>query len=148
MAEVVTTLKGDGAAPWIVIHAATPAESEQLITEALGGLLQTAAEGGQLLTGAVQTVKGFSGGQQDQPPQGQANWQNGPQNGNQGQQGGNWGGGQQQQNGFIGSPNPEGKRCQMCGSVLVGKQPKVKRMWSCPNQRAQGDGHTVEWING
>lgn len=147
MAEVVTTVKGDGAAPWIVVHAETPAECERILTEALGGLLQTASEASQLLTASVVASKGVGqqaapqGGNDWGPPQqpAQAQWQN------QVPTGGGWQ--NQQGGGFVGSPNPEGKRCTLCQSVLVGKQPKVKKMWSCPNQRAQGDGHTVEWIN-
>ena len=158
MAEIVTTIKGDGAAPWIVVHAETPSESERLITEALGGLLQTAAEAGELLTTTVQASKqlGANAGA-PQTPQAPVQWQNGPQGGQQGYQdhqaprGGdnnNWQPQQQQnQGGFIGSAHPEGKRCGLCGSVLIGQQPKVKRMWKCPNQKRQDDGHTVEWIN-
>lgn len=155
MAEVVTTIKGDGAAPWIVIHAENAAESERLLTEALGGLLQTASEAGQLLTATVQTSKGL-GNAAAPAQQAPAAWQNGAapaQDWQQGQQPAQpaWQGQQgapQAPPGFIGSANPEGKRCQLCGSVLVGKQPKVKRMWSCPNQSRPNDGHTVEWING
>lgn len=159
MAEVVTTIKGDGAAPWIVIHAETAAESERLITEALGGLVQTASEAGQLLTATVQASKTV-GRQETQVPQEkpafdwnkvgnpapppQQDWQQSQQS--QAPTGGGWNAGQG--NGFVGSAHPEGKRCTLCGSVLVGKQPKIKRMWSCPNQRAKDDGHAVEWING
>lgn len=148
MAEIVTTIKGDGAAPWIVVHAESASESERLITEALGGLLQTAAEGSELLTTTVQASKTLGNNAGGPPPQNQpAQWQNGPQGQSQGQQQ-NWQPQGQVMSGFVGSLNPEGKRCQLCGSVLVGKQPKVKRMWSCPNQQRPNDGHTVEWING
>lgn len=144
LAEIVTTIKGDGAAPWIVVHAESASESERLITEALGGLLQTAAEGGELLTKTVQASKSLGSNAGGPPPQNQpAQWQNGPQ----GQPQQNWQPPAQQHDGFIGSQNPEGKRCTLCGSTLVGKQPKVKRMWSCPNQQRPNDGHTVEWIN-
>lgn len=149
MGEVVATIKGDGAAPWIVVHGETAAECEQALTEALGGLIQTATEAGQLLAATVNLSKGAGaaqGGQGGQPPNNQ--FQQQPQQ-NQWQQNGT-GGNQYNQpaDNFVGSPNPEGKTCQLCGSLLIGKRPKVKRMWSCPNQRAQGDGHTVEWING
>lgn len=138
--EVVTTIKGDGAAPWIVVHADTPQENEKMLTEVLEGLLQTAGEANALFTGAVTVARGTGPGHQDQPAQ--------QQNRQQVQQ--NQGGGQYnqpQQNSFNGTPHPEGKVCGMCGAGLVGKQPKIKKMWTCPNQRNQGDGHAVEWIN-
>lgn len=146
MAEIVTTVKGDGAAPWIVVHAESAAESERLITEALGGLLQTAAEAGELLTSTVQASKqlGSNAGGSQAPSQ-PAQWQNQGNGGHQDQQ--NWQPPQNQNQSFIGSVNPEGKRCQLCGSALIGQQPKVKRMWKCPNQKRPEDGHTVEWIN-
>lgn len=156
MGEVVATIKGDGAAAWIVVHAETAGEAERLLSEATGGLLQTAAEVGQLLTATIQGTKTL--GQQATPPavassNGNGNdWMNDPapiqdwRNGQQPAQA-SWQG-NQQVTGFVGSTHPEGKRCTLCGSVLVGKQPKVKRMWSCPNQKARDDGHTVEWING
>jgi hypothetical protein len=36
----------------------------------------------------------------------------------------------------------------MCGAGIVGKQPREKKMWTCPNQKSKGDGHYMEWING
>lgn len=161
MAEVVTTIKGDGAAPWIVVHAEDAAESERLLSEALGGLLQTAAEVGQLFTATIQASKTVGAGPSQDAPKidwnkvgnsAPAEWQNSApkmQDWQQGQQPAQpaWQG-NQQVTGFVGSTHPEGKRCGLCGSVLVGKQPKIKRMWSCPNQKARDDGHTVEWING
>lgn len=165
MGEVVATIKGDGAAAWIVVHAETAGEAERLLSEATGGLLQTAAEVGQLLTATIQGTKTL--GKDAAPPaasssidwnkvgQGNGNdWMNDPapmpewRNGQQPAQPSWQPQGNQQVTGFVGSTHPEGKRCGLCGSVLVGKQPKVKRMWSCPNQKARDDGHTVEWING
>lgn len=145
MAEIVTTIKAGGDAPWIVVHADTIAESEAILADAAGGLMQTATEASQVFTAAFRAGNAASnpppsGGQQQQNFQQQ---QQQPQQ-NQWQQNNNNVGGDP----FIGSPNPEGKSCQLCGSLLIGKKPKVKRMWSCPNQRTQGDGHTVEWING
>jgi len=146
--EVTTTLKGDGAAPWIVVHTDTPQENEKMLTEVLEGLLQTAGEANALFTGAVTTARGFQNGQDavqnTQPAQQQR------QQVQQNQGGGGWnGGGQagQQQSSFNGTPHPEGKTCGFCGAGLVGKQPKIKKMWTCPNQKTQGDGHAVEWIN-
>lgn len=145
--EVVTTLKGDGSAPWIVIHTETAAENEQAITEVLGGLLQTATEASQLLAGATRVANGLGEGAtaQQAPPQQNA-WQgqqrqNVQQNQNQAPAYG------QNAGGFAGTPHPEGKTCPMCGAGIVGKQPREKRMWTCPNQRSKGDGHYVEWIN-
>lgn len=146
--EVVTTIKGDGAAPWIVVHADTPQENEKVLTEVLEGLLQTASEAASLFTGAMNVARG-TGPVQDQPAQNQQQYQgNQRQQVQQNQQSGGYNGGQQQP-GFNGTPHPEGKRCELagCGAGLVGKQPKIKKMWTCPNQRTQGDGHTVEWIN-
>lgn len=57
---------------------------------------------------------------------------------------------------FNGAPHPEGLRCDkkdqynnlVCGAPVVGKQTKTgKRLWSCPNQMAKGDGHYVQWLN-
>lgn len=144
MAEIVTTIKGGGEAPWIVVHSDSVEESEALLSQIAGGLSQTAVEAGQVFSAAFRAGNGAAsnvppnGGQQ-QPQQNQWQQNNGA-GGNQWNQGGG--------DPFIGSPNPEGKSCQLCGSLLIGKKPKVKRMWSCPNQRTQGDGHTVEWING
>lgn len=137
--EVTTTIKGDGAAPWIVVHTETPQENEKVLTEVLEGLLQTAGEASALFTGAVTVARGTgpAQGQQDSQPQRQQVQQN--------QGGGQYN--QSPQNSFNGTPHPEGKTCGFCGAGLVGKQPKIKRMWTCPNQRTQGDGHTVEWIN-
>lgn len=147
--EVVTTLKGDGSAPWIVVHTETAAENEKALTEVIGGLLQTATEASQLLAGATRVANGL--GQhavQDQPPQQQNAWQGNQRQNvqqNQGQsQPPSYG---QNAGGFAGTPHPEGKTCRMCGALMVGKQPREKRMWTCPNQRTKGDGHDVEWIN-
>lgn len=143
--EVTTTLKGDGAAPWIVVHTDTPQENEKMLTDVMEGLLQTAGEANALFAGAVTTARGFNGGgpaglSQDQPAQQQQRQQV------QQNQGG-WNGGQQQQSSFNGTPHPEGKVCGKCGAGLIGKQPKIKKMWTCPNQRNSDDGHAVEWIN-
>jgi hypothetical protein len=140
--EVTTTIKGDGAAPWIVVHTDTPQENEKMLTEVLEGLLQTAAESNALFTGAVTVARGTGPSQPAQQDRPQQDRQQVQQN-----QGGWNGGGQQQQSAFNGTPHPEGKTCGQCGAGLIGKQPKVKKMWTCPNQRTQGDGHTVEWIN-
>lgn len=155
MGEVVATIKGDGAAAWIVVHAETATEAERLLSEATGGLLQTAAEVGQLLTATIQAGKTVGAGAPVQHQTQQGNdWMGNPaqiQDWQTGQQPAQpaWQGNQNQQvTGFVGSQHPEGKRCTLCGTVLVGKQPKIKRMWSCPNQKARDDGHTVEWING
>lgn len=112
-----------------------------MLTEVLEGLLQTAGEASALFTGAVTVARG-TGPVQDQRPQDSQ-----PQRQQVQQNQGGWNGGQQQQNGFNGTPHPEGKTCGFCGAGLVGKQPKIKKMWTCPNQRTQGDGHAVEWIN-
>lgn len=142
--EVVATLKGDGSAPWIVAHGDEVSEAERLIEDSLkGSFFQTVAEGSALFAGAVRIANGMAA-PAEQPQQGskppyqprQALGQNQAQQAAQGQQG------------FAGTPHPEGKTCPQCGAGLVGKQPKVKRMWTCPNQKQQGDGHYVEWING
>lgn len=157
MAEVVTTLKGDGAAPWIVVHAESAAETEKVLGELAEGLMQSAVQAADLLTGVVQTEKALNKpafitpgpapapapvqwGQPAAPAQAPADWQNGAQPAPWGQPAA--------PGGFVGSVHPEGKRCELCSSVLIGKQPKVKRMWSCPNQQRPQDGHTVIWING
>lgn len=143
--EVVTTIKGDGAAPWIVVHTDSPQENEKVLTEVLEGLLQTASEAASLFTGAMNVARGTGPAQQPAQNQHQGNQRQQVQ---QNQGGGGWNGGQVQSS-FNGTPHPEGKTCSLagCGAMLVGKQPKLKKMWTCPNQRAQGDGHTVEWIN-
>jgi hypothetical protein len=138
--EVVTTLKGDGAAPWIVVHSDTAEENEKLLGEITAGLIQTASDAATLLTASVRLANGFdpnAQAQQEQKPTYQPRQQV--------QQ--NRGGGQSNQSGFTGTPHPEGKTCPLCGAGIVGKQPKVKKMWTCPNQRQSGDGHFVEWIN-
>jgi hypothetical protein len=146
---VVTTIKGDGAAPWIVVHADSPQENEKVLTEVLEGLLQTASEAASLFTGAMNVARGTGQpAQQQQPAHNQQSQNQGRQQVQQNQ--GGWNGGQQQTPpSFNGTPHPEGKTCSLagCGALLVGKQPKLKKMWTCPNQRSQGDGHTVEWIN-
>lgn len=150
--EVVATLKGDGSAPWAVIHAETVEEAERLIEEAYkGSFFQNIAEAGTLLAAATRVANGLNApaasppgidwqkvGQQAQParqalqPQPQAQqWNNPPA-----------------QQDFNGTPHPQGKTCPTCGAGVVGKQPREKRMWTCPNQRSKGDGHYVEWING
>lgn len=143
--EVVATLKGDGSAPWIVAHGDEVKDAEKILEDALAGsFFQTVAEASTLLAGAVKIANGL-------PPQGQQPAQDGP-HGTQRQQvqqnQGQWnnppaGGG----GGFAGTPHPQGKTCPMCGAGIVGKQPREKRMWTCPNQRSKGDGHYVEWIN-
>lgn len=140
--EVVTTIKGGGEAPWIVVHTDTAEENEKVLTEVLSGLVQTAAEASTLLAGATRVANGFDPNQPAEPskPPYQARTAVG-----QNQQG-NYN--NQQSNNFNGTPHPEGKTCPQCGAGIVGKQPKVKKMWTCPNQRSQGDGHYVEWING
>lgn len=145
--EVVTTLKGDGSAPWIVVHTETAAENEQALTEVMGGLLQTATEASALLAGATRVSNGLGpGAPANTQPQNQ--WQGNQRQNvqqNQGQsQPPSYG---QNAGGFAGTPHPEGKTCPMCGAGIVGKQPREKRMWTCPNQRSKGDGHYVEWIN-
>lgn len=151
--EVVATLKGDGGAPWIVAHGDEVAEAERLLEDSLkGSFFQTVAEASVLLAGAVRVANGMNapaGGVMDQalgraqdvstPYQGQPR-----QSVGQAQQPYQGGG----QSNFNGTPHPEGKTCPLCGAGIVGKQPKVKRMWTCPNQKQQGDGHYVEWING
>lgn len=147
--EVVATLKGDGSASWLVVHGETVDETQALLDDALKGpLFQTVAEASTLLAGATKVANGLpaqGAPQQSAPVQDQR--QQVQQNPQQNQ----W----QQQNsppangsGFNGTPHPQGKVCQMCGAGIVGKQPREKRMWTCPNQRSKGDGHYVEWING
>lgn len=136
--EVVTTIKGGGEAPWIVVHSETAEENEKLLTEVMAGLAQTASEASTLLAGAVRVANGFDGSQQPA----QANSGGKPQYQQRQQVQQNRG-----QSGFAGTPHPEGKTCPLCGAGIVGKQPKIKKMWTCPNQKASGDGHYVEWIN-
>lgn len=141
--EVVVTLKGDGAAPWIVAHGEEVHDAERLIEDSLkGSLFQTTAEAATLFNAAVKVANGFDQNQNSEPtkPPYQARESVG-----QNQQG-NYN--NQQSSNFNGTPHPEGKQCPMCKAGIVGKQPKVKKMWTCPNQRSQGDGHYVEWING
>lgn len=140
--EVVATLKGDGSASWIVVHGETVNEAEALLEDALKGpFFQTVAEASTLLSGATKVANGMPAqgppaqaqqGQQRQQVQQNTQWNNPPA---------------QQSGGFVGSAHPQGKVCGMCGAGLVGKQPREKRMWTCPNQRSKGDGHDVEWIN-
>lgn len=56
---------------------------------------------------------------------------------------------------FNGAQHPEGLTCQktneygqlVCGAPVIGKQTKTgKRLWTCPNQTAKGDGHYVQWL--
>lgn len=144
--EIVVTLKGDGSAPWIVVHGDDVHEATALLDEATkGDLFQAASEGGTLLAASTKIANGMA---QDAAPA-QAAGVNQYQN--QGRQ-------QVQQNqgarppaqgsGFNGTPHPQGLVCQMCGAGIVGKQPREKKMWTCPNQRTKGDGHYMEWING
>lgn len=147
--EVVATLKGDGSAPWIVAHGDEVADAERLVEDALkGSFFQTVAEASTLFSGAVKVANGMQNGQQavQQPQQ---DWQ-GQQRQALGQNQ-NQGYGQQSApvSQFNGTPHPQGILCQMCSSQVVGKQPKPggKRLWCCPNQRAKGDGHFVQWIN-
>lgn len=144
--EVVATIKGDGSAPWIVAHGDEVHEAERLVEDSLkGSFFQTVAEASTLFSAAVRVANGFDPNAPAEPqkPPHQARTTVGPN-----QQQGNWNNGGQQSSNFNGTPHPEGKTCPMCGAGIVGKQPKVKKMWTCPNQRQQGDGHYVEWING
>lgn len=142
--EVVATLKGDGSAPWVVAHGDEVKDAEKILEDALAGsFFQTVAEASTLLAGAVKVANGFDPNQPAEPQKPpyqarQAVGQNQQQGGYNNQQSSN----------FNGVPHPEGKTCPMCNAGIVGKQPKVKKMWTCPNQRSQGDGHYVEWING
>lgn len=148
--EVVGTLKGDGSAAWAVVHADTVEEAERLIDDALkGSFFQTLAEASTLLAGATKVANGM-------PPQSAAgataaNGFAGPQDRQQVQQNpaqNQWNNPPAQGSAtFAGSAHPQGKTCPMCGAGIVGKQPREKRMWTCPNQRSKGDGHYVEWIN-
>lgn len=145
--EVVATLKGDGSAPWIVAHGDEVKDAEKILEDALAGsFFQTVAEASTLLAGAVKIANGMPPQQaaapvQDTPPAYQQRQQV-QQNQNQ------WNSPPAQQGSFNGTPHPQGKTCQLCGAGIVGKQPREKRMWTCPNQRSKGDGHYVEWING
>lgn len=136
--EVVITLKGDGAAPWIVAHGEEVHDAEKLIEDSLkGSLYQTTAEAATLFSAAVKIANGFD-------PNAPAEPQKPPyQPRTQVQQNRGYG----QQSSFTGTPHPEGKTCPLCNAPIVGKQPKVKKMWTCPNQKQSGDGHYVEWIN-
>lgn len=139
--EVVATLKGDGSAPWVVAHGDEVRDAEKILEDALAGsFFQTVAEASTLLAGAVKVANGLPQNgqpvqdsqparQQVQPQQNQ--WNNPPAN----------------TGGFAGTPHPQGKTCPLCNAGIVGKQPREKRMWTCPNQRSKGDGHYVEWIN-
>lgn len=143
--EVVVTIKGDGAAPWIVTHGEEVADAERLVEDSLkGSLYQTTAEAATLFSAAVRVANGFSENpaatNEPQKPPYQARTAVG-----QNQQG-NYN--NNQSSNFNGTPHPEGKTCPQCGAGIVGKQPKVKKMWTCPNQKSQGDGHYVEWLNG
>lgn len=148
--EVVVTLKGDGSAPWVVVHGDTVPEATGLLDEATkGDLFQATAESSALLAGAVRVANGIgqhAPAQQDAAPQNQG-YQHNRQSVQQNNQG-NWNRPPAQQSSFNGTPHPEGKTCPMCGAGIVGKQPREKKMWTCPNQRSKGDGHYVEWING
>lgn len=144
--EVVATLKGDGSAPWIVAHGDEVHEAERLIEDSLkGSFFQTVAEASTLLSAAVKVANGMAPGAPAQAPQQDypARQQVQPQP--QAQQ---WNNPPAQQSSFNGTPHPQGKTCPLCGAGVVGKQPREKRMWTCPNQRSKGDGHYVEWING
>lgn len=137
--EVVATLKGDGSASWIVVHGETVNEAEALLEDALKGpFFQTVAEASTLLAGATKVANGM-------PPQGAA--QNTQANRQQVQQNQTQYNNPPAQQGFAGTPHPQGKTCPMCHAGIVGKQPREKRMWTCPNQRSKDDGHYVEWIN-
>lgn len=132
--EVVVALKGDGAAPWVTIHGEEVADAERLVEDSLkGSLFQTTAEAATLLSGAVRVANGFDPNAPAEQPASKPPYQPRQQ--------------VQQNSSFNGTPHPEGKICPLCKAGLVGKQPKVKRMWTCPNQKQQGDGHYVEWIN-
>lgn len=140
--EVVATLKGDGSAPWIVAHGDEVKDAEKILEDALAGsFFQTVAEASTLLAGAVKIANGL-------PPQGAAPVQDHQRQQVQQQPPQNqWNNPPAQSGSFAGSPHPQGKTCPMCGAGIVGKQPREKRMWTCPNQRSKGDGHYVEWIN-
>lgn len=145
--EVVATLKGDGSAPWIVAHGDEVKDAEKILEDALAGsFFQTVAEASTLLAGAVKIANGLppQGAPQGPPAQDYPARQQVQQNPQQNQ----WNNPPAQQSGFNGTPHPQGKTCRMCGAGLIGKQPREKRMWTCPNQRSKGDGHDVEWING
>lgn len=143
--EVVATLKGDGSAPWIVAHGDEVKDAEKILEDALAGsFFQTVAEASTLLAGAVKIANGLPPqGAQQPPQQDYQQRQQVQQNPQQNQ----WNNPPAGNSGFAGTPHPQGKTCPMCGAGIVGKQPREKRMWTCPNQRTKGDGHYVEWIN-
>lgn len=142
--EVVATLKGDGSAPWIVAHGDEVEHAEKLIEDSLkGSFFQTVAEASTLLSAAVRVANGMPAQGEPQKPPYQPRTSVG-----QNQQGAWQGNGNAGAGTFNGTPHPEGKTCPLCNAPIVGKQPKVKKMWTCPNQKQQGDGHYVEWING
>lgn len=146
--EVVATLKGDGSAPWIVARGDEVADAEKLVEESLkGAFFQTVAEASTLLSAAVRVANGFDPNAPAQAPQNNGGGKP-PYQPRQavGQNQGQWNGGGGQSN-FNGTPHPEGLTCPLCQAPIVGKQPKVKKMWTCPNQKQQGDGHYVQWIN-
>lgn len=149
--EVVTTLKGDGAAPWIVIHSETPQENEKLLTEVMEGLTQTAGEANSLFTASTRIANSLGqNAPQDQPPaqQNQGYNNQGRQQVQQNQGGQQWNRPPANTSSFNGTPHPQGLVCQLCGAGVVGKQPREKKMWTCPNQKTKGDGHYMEWLNG
>jgi hypothetical protein len=152
--EVVATLKGDGSAPWVVAHGEEVHDAERLIEDSLkGSFFQTVAEASTLFSAAVKVANGFDPNAPAEPNVTNDGYRTGGgkppyqqrQQVGQNQQG-NYN--NNQQSSFNGTPHPEGKTCPMCNAPIVGKQPKVKKMWTCPNQRQNGDGHYVEWING
>ena len=165
------TIKGDGAAPWITAAGMDGKSTNELLNDVSeSGLLQTAAEVSALLSGAVRAVNALGAAGNAGPGAG-AGVQSAPAGGppSPGPQGATPAAPSYPQQGmayqvppvpqappsFNGAPHPEGLVCQkqneygqlVCGAPVIGKQTKTnKRLWTCPNQTAKGDGHYVQWL--
>lgn len=141
---ISVTLKGgkDFDAPWIVVYGNDPDEVQNKLQSVIDGdLAAKTAEAASFLRAQH---SGHAGGvAANQPPQSQQR----PQTAwNQGQQ-------NQQQGGLAnGTPHPEGLTCPGCGEAVLykaftSKAGKNIKLWSCPSQRRQGDGHYSQFAN-
>ena len=159
---ITLTIKGDGAAPWLVFNLDGPESLEQAIGSVPESLLVTAAELSVHFTAACRVAQGtapapvFFTHHPDVVPEApqpateraQTAWSQTTPAPNTAQP---------QPSSIQGGPvngqsSPTGATCGLCNSVLTFKGGIAKNtgkpyaMWACPNGRNRDDGHRTDWV--